>query len=61
MQVVDIFTKALGPDKLRQIAVDLGLGPLDMMSLGESTSTKMKENMENQHHTRGRVKPTSTE
>ena len=59
VQVADIFTKALGLDKLRQFSVDLGLRPLDMLSLGGSTSTKAKENMENQHHTRGRVRPAS--
>ena len=42
-----------------QFSVDLGLRPLDMLSLGGSTSTKAKENMENQHNTRGRVRPTS--
>ena len=34
VQVADIFTKALGLDKLRQFSVDLGLRPLDMLILG---------------------------
>ena len=34
VQVVDIFTTALGLDKLRQFSLDLGLRPLDMLSLG---------------------------
>ena len=63
VQVADIFNKALGLDKLRQFSVDLGLRPLDMLSLGgvqvQRQRTKAKENMENQHHTRGRVRPAS--
>ena len=34
VQVADMFTKALGLHKLRQFSTDLGLRPLDMLTLG---------------------------
>ena len=37
VQVADIFTKALGLDKLRQFSMNLVLRPLDMLSLGGKT------------------------
>ena len=38
-QTVDIFTKALGVDKLRQFASDLGLTPPTLTSLRGSTQS----------------------
>ena len=49
-QVADIFTMDLGLNKWQQFSVDLGLRPLDMLSLVGSTCTKTKDHMENQHH-----------